>query len=103
MKRLTFSLLLALLILGLHSPTQGGDGDAVKPVNLDKLNTTADEDDPFAATDGLTLYYASNKSGTYGILVSKRAAAKDAWPAGKPMLVSKDMDQRSPFLFKSDL
>jgi WD40-like Beta Propeller Repeat len=103
MNRLIFLLLAALLVLGLRGPSRGGENDAVKPINLDKLNTTEDENDPFVATDGLTLYYASNKSGTYGILISKRSAGKDPWPAGKPLLVSKDMDQRSPFLFKSDL
>src|SRR5260370_8244017 len=103
MKRFIFLLLAALLVLGLRGPSQGGENDAVKPINLDKLNTTEDENDTFVATDGLTLYCASNKSGTYGILTSKRSASKDPWPAGKPLLVSKDMDQRSPFLFKSDL
>jgi hypothetical protein len=102
MQRIIFPLLAGLLVLGVRGSSEGGEND-VKPINLEKLNTAADEDDPFVSTDGLSLYYASNKAGTYGILVSKRGAGKDAWPAGKALLVSKDFDQRSPFLFKNDL
>ena len=57
----------------------------------------------FAAADGLSLYYASNAGGTYGILMSKRVLINQLWPAGKPVLVSKDFDHRSPFLFKNEL
>src|SRR5258707_14574674 len=103
MKPSAFPIIPAFLLLAQCIPTQGGENDAVKPVNLEKLNTTSDEDDPFVATDGLTLYYASNKSGTYGILTSKRTSSKEEWTAGKPLRRSNDMDQRSPFLFKRDL
>jgi hypothetical protein len=70
----------------------------LKPINLDKVNTDADEVDPFLAPDGLALYYASNKSGTFDVFVSRRASAANTWPAGKPLkLNSKDADARSPF------
>src|SRR5262249_48674126 len=39
---------------------------------------------------------------TFGIYLSKRTG-KDTYPAGKALLVSKDADQRSPFLFKTTL
>jgi len=81
-------------------------GEAIKPVNLEKLNTEEDEDDPFVSGDGLSLYYAATKGGTWGILVSTRKSAKDTWPAGKSVAGlerSRNYDLRSPFLFKSDL
>ena len=99
---MTFALLAGLLVLGVGGPADGGEKD-VEPINLEKLNTAGDEDDPFVSADGLSLYYASKKSGTYGILISKRTSSKAAWPAGKALLVNKDFDQRSPFQFKSDL
>jgi hypothetical protein len=102
MKRIVFPLLAGLLVLGVRGASEGGES-AIKPINLEKLNTAADEDDPFAAVDGLSLYYASNKAGTYGIMVSQRKSSKEAWPAGKALLLSKDCDQRSPFQFKNDL
>src|SRR5580704_16807650 len=102
MKTIIFPLLAGLLVLGVRGSSDGGEND-VKPVNLEKLNTTADEDEPFVSADGQWLYYASNKAGTYGILVSKRTTGKDVWPEGKAVLVSKECDQRSPFQFKNDL
>src|SRR5438105_14273597 len=73
----------ALFVLPLFGLIETGAGDAVKPVNLEKLNTDGDEDDPFVTGDSLSLYYASKSAGTWGILVSTRKSAKDAWPAGK--------------------
>ena len=104
MKRTYLMLLAGLLLVGVRSLAQARGGDAVKPINLEKLNTEKDEDDPFVNADGTALYYASNAGGTFGILVSKRTG-KDTWPAGKNLLllVSKDFDQRSPFLHKGTL
>jgi hypothetical protein len=101
MKRTAVVLFLGLLLPGLPC-APAGEGDTVKPINLENLNTEADEDDPFAA-DGLTLYYASNAGGTFGIHVSKRSAGKDSWPAGKKFMVTKEYDQRSPFIHKNTL
>jgi hypothetical protein len=102
MTRITLALLAGLLVFGVQGSSQAGENE-VKPINLEKLNTAADEDDPFVSADNLSLYYASNKTGTFGILVSKRASSKATWPAGKALLVSKDFDQRSPFQFKNEL
>lgn len=77
-----------------------GAGDEIKAVNLEKVNTEADEDDPFVTASGLTLLYASNKAGTYDILMSKRTTSGQTFPAGKPYLASKEDDERSPFLFQ---
>src|SRR4051794_40182608 len=89
----TLALMAGLIALGLFGTADGG-GDGVKPINLESVNTDADEVDPCAATDNLTLYYASNASGTFGIYASKRIPGKDAWPAGKVYedLLGKDAD-----------
>src|SRR5205807_3692467 len=73
-------------------------GDRLKPTNLDKLNTAADEVDPFVTPDGKLLLYASNGAGNFDIYVSVRSGT--AWPAGKPYTAvnTKDADERSPFL-----
>jgi hypothetical protein len=94
-----FTALLAagLLLLAFRNGA-AGEEKPLKPFNLDKVNTEADEIDPFLALDGLSLYYASNASGTFDILVSRRAAGK-TWPEGKRLrLNAKDADARSPFL-----
>lgn len=80
-------------------PSLGWAGDNLaKPTNLDKLNAEADEDNPFAAGDGVSLFYDSNRSGRFEILVSRRTASTQPWGPGKVFLASKDYDCRSPFL-----
>src|SRR6266404_9915722 len=69
----------------------------VRPTNLDKLNTEADEADPFSP-DGLNLYYATLQSDRWEIRHSKRSTAASAWSAGKTILSGKDADFRSPFV-----
>lgn len=98
---------LALLVLtgfGMpHPPSRAGDpGGRVKAVNLEKVNTGADEDEPFVAPNNLLLYYVSNANKTWDIWGAQRAGATKDWPRGKPLpgLDSPDFDERSPFLFK---
>ncbi|MCI0684746.1 MAG: hypothetical protein L0Y71_21830 [Gemmataceae bacterium] len=83
------------LSLGSHG---AGGGNDIKLIHLDKVNTDADEDDPYVSPSGLTLIYASNKAGTYDILTSRRNGA--AFPAGKPYLASPEDDERSPFMYQ---
>lgn len=96
MIRLTLALLGALLFCAL--PSFAGDGKEPKPVNLGKVNTDADEDDPFIVAGNMSLLYASNKDGTFGVRISQRQGK--GWSAGKPIpdLTSKEHDFRSPFL-----
>lgn len=47
---------------------------------VDVLNTADDEDDPTFTADGLELYFNRDGSGT-DILVSKRTAVTEPWPA----------------------
>lgn len=93
---LTTTLSLALLLLGVATHA----GDEIKIVNLGKVNTEADEDDPHVTPSGLTLFYASNKAGTFDILLSKRTGAGQPFPAGRPYAAGADEDERSPFLFQ---
>jgi hypothetical protein len=92
--------LLALcLLLPVPEGTPPKQEPPLKPFNLDKVNTEADEVDPFLAPDGMALYYASNASGTFDILVSRRPSAASTWPGGKRLrLNAKDADARSPFV-----
>jgi WD40-like Beta Propeller Repeat len=85
------------------SATPSASADALKPINVAKLNTEKDEDDPFQAPGRKTLYYVSNAKGNFNIMVSTRTRLTQAWPAGK--LVSSlnpdpSSDRRSPFLTK---
>jgi hypothetical protein len=96
-----------VLLLGLCA---GSDAQPkIVVVNLDKVNTAADDLDPFTA-DGATLYYASNVSGTFGIYqstVKKRQPGgnKETWSKREVYagLLDNKFDQRSPFLRKDDL
>lgn len=77
----------------------GGSKDEAKPVNLEKLNTTADDVDP-CPVDNLNLLYATNAAGKFEVRHSKRSSAAAAWPAGKvyrPYLSAPDHDCRGPF------
>jgi len=102
------TLVATLLALGLapaaYPDPPAKDDKAVKPVNLDKVNTEADEDDPFVSPDGLTLYYASNATGTFDILVAQRRGAAMSWPVGRRLkLNTKEADARSPFMRRGTL
>lgn len=72
----------------------------LKPLNLDKVNTPKDEDDPHPSADRLRLYYASNAGGRFQILLAERKAVNQTWSAGKPLDSgpSGEGDDRSPFL-----
>jgi hypothetical protein len=95
--------LLAGCCLFTFLPTLVQGGDALNPVNLDKLNTEADEDDPCPLPDGITLLYAAKVRGSFDIYLSRRTSEKAAWPAGKAMegLASAEFDERTPFFHKA--
>src|SRR5262245_60526624 len=100
MKPFVLLALAGCLLLGLVPAAQPG-GEEVKPVNLGKLNTEADEDDPCPLPDGITLLYVTKKT-TYDIYLSQRTGPTAAWPPGKPKaaLASPDFDERTPFFHK---
>jgi hypothetical protein len=74
--------------------------DAAKPVNLEKLNTDADEEDPCPTPDHLGLLYAMKSRGSYDIYVSKRATLMTPFGPGKSFIADKLADERGPFMHK---
>ncbi|MCC6421633.1 MAG: PD40 domain-containing protein [Gemmataceae bacterium] len=88
----------ALLVLAVAPLVRASGADGIRPTNLESVNTDADEDDPCLTPDGSTLYYASNRGGTFDILLARRTAR--GWSAGRPLAVlnTKDADERSPFV-----
>src|SRR5262245_43146310 len=100
MKRFLPLQLLALMLIPM--PGRSGDKGEVKPLNLEKLNTAADDVDPFPI-DGSNLLYATNAEGKFEVRLSKRSSASVPWPAGKvhrPFLSNADYDCRSPFVWQ---
>jgi hypothetical protein len=81
MKHLALAWLVSLLLLALL-PAAQADVPLLKPTPL-TVNTEADEDEPFLARDGLTLYYAAKAKGKWDIMFSHRADDKKIWPAGE--------------------
>jgi Tol biopolymer transport system component len=96
-------ILAGCLILLLIGRSDIEAGDAIKVLHLDKLNTEADEEDPFPGPDGTSLFYASNALGSYDIYVSIRPKGSLVFPKGKPVINDKMTDERSPFVYKDKL
>jgi hypothetical protein len=90
---LAVSMLLGSSYLSGDAPA--GEKVGLKPINLDKINTAADEDEPFILPSK-TLLYVSNSSGRQRIM---QAVWSQGWKKGKLLsgLDAKDTDFRSPF------
>jgi hypothetical protein len=84
----------------LTAAARADDKKTLKPINLDKINTGADEDDPHIGSSGLTLLYSSNGSKKFDIFVSRRANQNLAWPAGKALgdYLQSEVDDRPGFM-----
>lgn len=93
-------LYLSGLILPALLPAADDGAGIVNPINLGNVNTAKDEDDPFPASNGLSLYYSSNAAGKFDILVAGRSAANQLWTPGKPLedYVQTKVDDRSVFV-----
>jgi hypothetical protein len=77
------ALVLSLCIAaGFSIASRADEVKPAKPVNL-PINTKADEDDPFLSSSGLTLWYSSNESGKFDILMSQRRTLRAAWGKGE--------------------
>jgi hypothetical protein len=79
------SLILALTLAVLMSALPADEPKAPLPVNLEKLNTKADEDDPHLSSDAKTLYYSSTTNGKSDIWMTHRSSASQPWSMGKPV------------------
>jgi serine/threonine protein kinase/Tol biopolymer transport system component len=70
------------------------------PINLGvKVNTSNFDYAPSVSSDGLELYFSSNRPGGYGaydIYVSRRATTQDSW--GGPVNLGPAMNASSPFV-----
>src|SRR5437016_1118198 len=92
----------ALFVLGLillfPAAARAPDEEAPHPINLDKVNTDQDEDEPHLTSSGLQLYYASSVNARWEIRVAQRRLANQPWPPGKPFFEFKGKaDYRSAF------
>lgn len=87
----------ALIVLAL--PAAADDPGAAKPVNLDRVNTDKDEDDPHLASNGLVLYYSSNAGGKFDIMMTTRTVLTQPWASGKPLedYIQTRVDDRSVY------
>jgi WD40-like Beta Propeller Repeat len=73
----------ALACLALALPAApAAEPKPAKPINIDRLNTKADEDEPHLASNGLALYYSLHTKGRWQLMVSPRKAVTQPWPAG---------------------
>ncbi len=96
-----FPLAVATLLLNFACQPDADGGDPpVKPVNLDKLNTDADEEDPCPTPDGYGLLYAAKSKTSYDIYISKRTSLKTPFGPGKAFIADKVADERAPFMWK---
>src|SRR5690242_10031423 len=92
-----------LLALGLAFAADrigsAAEPEPLKPMNLEKLNTARDEDEPHLATNALQLFYSSNAGGKWEILTARRRVANQPWPEGKPFVeLEGKADYRGVFL-----
>lgn len=90
----------AAFIIALADLREADGGDPIKILNLEKLNTEADEEDPCPTPDGLGLLYAVKGKDSYDIFLSKKANAKAPFPGGKPFIFDRVADERCPFAYK---
>lgn len=91
-----FLLILSGFVLaGLAVCARAGETELVNAVNREKVNSPADDDDPFPAAS--SLYFASNRAGRWEIFVSIRSSASQPWGPAKVFLSSPEADYRSPF------
>jgi hypothetical protein len=75
----------------------GGD-TPIKVINLEKLNTAGDEEDPCPAAEGLLFARKGKKD--YDLYLSKRATASAPFGPGTAFLADRGADVRAPFAYQ---
>lgn len=96
MHRIPVAMLALLLSLALLTSAPGAD-EAVKAVNIEKVNTAGDESDPYVTPDGMMLIYSQRPAdGRWDFFASTHRTARSDWGDGKPLLdVNTMVDDRS--------
>lgn len=83
MNRSFASLFSLVCVASLLPAAPADEPPLLKVVNLNQLNTAADEDEPHLATDGLQLFYtATNDKRKADLFVSLRKTHSQSWPRG---------------------
>ncbi len=77
---------LSLLGFGFWAPRASADDPAVAPViNMSRLNTAADEDEPYLAPGGLQFFFTTNGQGKSGIWMADRRMASQPFTSPRVM------------------
>lgn len=100
MRYLIVPIAMVVFLFGLVFSQRATGGAATKPVNVDKLNSEGDEEDPCPTPDHLGLLYATKSRGSYDIYISKRSTIQVVFGPGKPFIADKVADERAPFMHK---
>lgn len=102
MLRLLAAMIILLVMPLARTPAQQEDKKSIKIINLEKLNTADDEDDPHVSSSGLTLLYCTNAGKKIDLCITRRADLGRPWTVGKPVgdYVQTEADDRSAFLTK---
>ena len=102
MKTTVVLLMLPWAVPALAAPATpaAGVSKALKPVNVERVNTDQDEDDPHFSYNGLSLYYTSSSEKGQALFVSTRRSVAAPWSKGKPQedLQDYNADVRGAFL-----
>jgi hypothetical protein len=80
-----------------HARSKEGDGKELKVTNIEKLNTSADEDDPCLAPTGLAFYFTQKSKGGGEIMVATRKAKDQPLANPKSIEELNGSDTTSPF------
>jgi hypothetical protein len=77
--------------------TGDNTGASSVPTNFQKvakINSTANDTNPFMAQNGLTIYFSSDRSGNYDLYYATRAKVADAW--GTPISMGRVFNTTQP-------
>lgn len=93
------TLMVCLSLFGVDLPAQNKASPRVKPANLDRLNTTEDENDPHLSPSGQRLFYTHSAKEKSEVMASTRLASTKTWGPGKPFVdLQGKADYRAVFM-----
>jgi hypothetical protein len=101
MKCLVAALFTAALALAELPASEAQDDGLLQPTNVSAVNSAADEVDPFVTADGKGLFFASNATGHFELMLARRTSG--SWEKPRPLeeVNAPDADTRSPFLART--